>query len=82
MERLVSLAAQDGGAHRARMAGRSTDPATNGKPVVRVALGRKPTSFQSRRKYKCKACYHQFSLTSGTIFASRKLAFVDLLSGV
>ncbi|MGV8834012.1 MAG: IS1595 family transposase [Devosia sp.] len=36
----------------------------------------------SRRKFKCAACYHQFSVTSGTIFASRKMAFVDLLAAV
>lgn len=36
----------------------------------------------TRRKFKCKACSHQFSVTSGTIFASRKMAFVDLLAAV
>ena len=29
--------------------------------------------YTSRRIWKCKACGHQFSVTSGTIFASRKL---------
>ncbi len=36
----------------------------------------------TRRKFKCVACYHQFSVTSGTIFASRKMAFVDLLAAI
>ena len=36
----------------------------------------------TRRKFKCKACGHQFSVTSGTIFASRKMAFVDLLAAI
>ena len=36
----------------------------------------------TRRKFKCKACYHQFSVTSATIFASRKLAFIDLLGAI
>lgn len=36
----------------------------------------------TRRKFKCKACHHQFSVTSGTIFASRKMAFVDLLAAI
>jgi transposase-like protein len=36
----------------------------------------------SRRKFKCAACHHQFSVTSGTIFASRKLSFVDLLAAI
>lgn len=36
----------------------------------------------TRRKFKCKACLRQFSVTSGTIFASRKMAFVDLLAAI
>jgi hypothetical protein len=35
-----------------------------------------------RRRFKCKVCHHQFSGTSGTIFASRKLTFVDLLGAI
>lgn len=38
--------------------------------------------FKTRRKFKCKACHHQFSVTSGTIFASRKMDFVDLLAAI
>ncbi|MBB4627883.1 hypothetical protein SAMN04244581_01949 [Paracoccus denitrificans] len=33
----------------------------------------------TRRRFKCAACHRQFSVTSGTILASRKLSFVDLL---
>lgn len=36
----------------------------------------------SRRKFQCKACGHQFSVTSGTIFAGRKMAFTDLLAAI
>ncbi len=36
----------------------------------------------TRRRFKCAACYHQFSVTSGTIFASRKLSFTDLLAAI
>eukprot|EP00873_Tetraselmis_striata_P032486 jgi/Tetstr1/452750/TSEL_039786.t1 len=36
----------------------------------------------TRRKFKCKGCYAQFSVTSGTIFASRKMPFVDLLAAI
>lgn len=39
-------------------------------------------AITTRRKFKCKGCYHQFSVTSGTIFASRKMAFVDLLAAI
>jgi transposase-like protein len=57
-------------------------PATNGKPVCPRCGWTEAYHLSSRRKYKCKACHHQFSLTSGTIFASRKLAFVDLLGAI
>ena len=36
----------------------------------------------TRRKFKCVACHHQFSVTSGTIFASRKMSFTDLLAAI
>lgn len=36
----------------------------------------------TRRKFKCAGCGHQFSVTSGTIFAGRKMAFVDLLAAI
>lgn len=39
-------------------------------------------AIATRRKFKCKACHHQFSVTSGTILASRKMAFVDLLAAI
>lgn len=39
-------------------------------------------NISTRRRFKCVACHHQFSVTSGTIFASRKLAFVDLLAAI
>jgi transposase-like protein len=39
-------------------------------------------TISSRRKFKCVACHHQFSVTSGTIFASRKLSFTDLLAAI
>jgi transposase-like protein len=36
----------------------------------------------TRRRFKCVGCHHQFSVTSGTIFASRKLSFTDLLAAI
>ncbi len=36
----------------------------------------------TRRRFKCVACHHQFSVTSETIFASRKLSFTDLLAAI
>jgi transposase-like protein len=34
------------------------------------------------RRFKCAACMHKFSVTSGTIFASRKMSFRDILSAI
>lgn len=46
---------------------------TGGEPVC-PRCGCLSHSFLTTRKlWKCKACAHQFSVTSGTIFASRKL---------
>ncbi len=39
-------------------------------------------AYAVRRIWKCKACAHQFSVTSGTIFASRKLPIRDYLAAI
>ncbi len=41
-----------------------------------------PYFITTRRKWKCRACSKQFSVTSGTIFASRKLDFTDILAAI
>ncbi len=38
--------------------------------------------IKTRRKFKCAGCHSQYSVTSGTIFASRKLGFCDLLAAI
>ena len=38
--------------------------------------------IKTRKIFKCAACHAQFSLTSGTIFASRKLAIRDILAAI
>lgn len=38
--------------------------------------------YKTRRIYKCKGCGSQFSLTTGTIFASRKMPLRDLLAAI
>jgi transposase-like protein len=35
--------------------------------------------IKTRRKFKCQSCLRQFSVTSGSIFASRKMEFRDIL---
>lgn len=39
-------------------------------------------AYTTRKLWKCKGCNHQFSVTSGTIFAGRKLAIKDYLLAV
>lgn len=38
--------------------------------------------IKTRKRFKCKACHHQFSVTSGTMFASRKMSYTDLLAAI
>jgi transposase-like protein len=39
-------------------------------------------TYAARQIWKCKACVRQFSVTSGTIFASRKLPIRDYLAAI
>src|SRR4029077_13818851 len=39
-------------------------------------------SYAARPIFKCKSCDHQFSVTSGTIFAGRKLPVRDYLLAI
>ena len=57
-------------------------PLNDGKPVCPRCGCLDAYSIPTRRKFKCAGCYHQFSVTSGTIFASRKLGFVDMLAAI
>lgn len=55
---------------------------TDGAPVCPECGSLKHYDLQSRQVYKCAACYKQFSITSGTIFSSRKLAVRDILAAI
>lgn len=57
-------------------------PETNGAAVCPRCSNHETYNIATRRKFKCKGCHHQFSVTSGTIFASRKMDFVDLLAAI
>ncbi|MBB93076.1 MAG: IS1595 family transposase [Rhodobacteraceae bacterium] len=57
-------------------------PETDGEAVCPRCGCCETYNISPRRKFKCKACHHQFSVTSGTIFASRKMDFVDLLAAI
>jgi transposase-like protein len=55
-------------------------PNTDGEPVCPHCGGVDAYEITTRRRFKCSACGKQFSVTSGTILASRKMSFVDLLA--
>lgn len=57
-------------------------PATKGAPVCPHCGGLNAYEVTTRRRFKCSACGKQFSVTSGTILASRKMSFVDLLAAI
>lgn len=57
-------------------------PETDGEAVCPRCGCVETYDIATRRRFKCVACYHQFSVTSGTIFASRKLSFTDLLAAI
>ena len=54
--------------------------ATDGEPVCPKCGCLNPYAITTRKLWKCRDCLAQFSVTSGTIFASRKLAIRDLLA--
>src|SRR4051794_32299132 len=53
---------------------------TEGDAVCGKCGGCECYTFKARRIFKCRACGAQFSVTSGTIFASRKMALRDILA--
>lgn len=55
---------------------------SGGKPVCPYCDCDACYTFTTRRIFKCKACNKQFSVTSGTIFASRKLPVRDYLLAI
>jgi len=57
-------------------------PETEGEPVCPECGSLKSYKITTRRRFKCAACSHQYSVTSGTIFANRKLSFTDLLAAI
>src|SRR3990167_5018588 len=56
--------------------------ATGGEPVCPKCGGYIVWEFKARRLFKCKACTAQFTVTSSTIFASRKMDLRDILAAI
>ena len=57
-------------------------PDTNGEPVCPACDHTVCKPVANRPTFRCTACNKQFSITSGTIFASRKMDFTDLLAAI
>ncbi|WP_300039535.1 IS1595 family transposase [uncultured Roseobacter sp.] len=55
---------------------------TDGEPYCPECGCCEAYDLKTRQVYKCKGCAKQYSLTSGTIFASRKLAIRDILAAI
>ncbi len=55
---------------------------TEGEPVCPKCGCVEAYDIATRQIFKCKGCLAQFSVTSGTIFASRKLAIRDVLAAI
>lgn len=57
-------------------------PETDGEAICPKCGCTETYNIATRSKFKCVACHHQFSVTSGTIFSSRKMSFTDLLAAI
>ena len=55
---------------------------TSGDPVCPRCGCLTIYSLSDNRRFKCAGCSHKFSVTSGTIFASRKMAIRDILAAI
>lgn len=55
---------------------------TQGEPVCPRCGCLDIYNLSDNRRFKCAGCYHKFSVTSGTIFASRKLPLQDILGAI
>jgi transposase-like protein len=57
-------------------------PSTDGEPVCPQCGSVDAYALKGRRQFTCSDCRHRFSVTSGTVLASRKLKFTDLLAAI
>jgi transposase-like protein len=55
---------------------------TKGEPVCPRCGCVDAYAYKTRKLFRCKGCSHQFSVTSGTIFASRKRPIRDYLLAI
>jgi len=57
-------------------------PQTEGNPICPRCGSVEAYEYTTRRIFKCKGCGAQFSVTTGTIFASRKMPLRDVLGAI
>ncbi|MDO8296059.1 MAG: IS1595 family transposase [Caulobacter sp.] len=55
---------------------------TDGEPMCGKCGCTEVYKFRARHLFKCSACVVQFTVTSGTIFASRKMPLRDILAAI
>jgi transposase-like protein len=55
---------------------------TQGEPVCPRCGCLDSYTYKTRKIFRCKGCSHQFTVTSGTIFASRKMPIRDYLLAI
>lgn len=55
---------------------------TEGAPVCPRCGCLSIYELSDNRRFKCAACHHKFSVTSGSIFASRKMSLRDILAAI
>jgi transposase-like protein len=55
---------------------------TDGEPVCPRCGCVSIYNLSDNRRFKCAGCLHKFSVTSGTIFASRKMSLRDILGAI
>jgi transposase-like protein len=55
---------------------------TKGEPVCPRCGCLDSYAYKTRQVFRCKGCTHQFTVTSGTIFASRKMPIRDYLLAI
>jgi transposase-like protein len=55
---------------------------TKGEPVCPRCGCLDSYTYRTRKVFRCKGCKHQFTVTSGSIFSSRKMAIRDYLLAI
>lgn len=55
---------------------------TDGEPVCPRCGCVEAYRLNDNRRFKCAGCLHKFSVTSGSIFASRKMSLRDILAAI